>query len=177
MLMDRHRSCNARLVIQRSSTPCTVNATFGCDASGDHGTSIWVDGGCRGRFDCGGGRSTNCGEQYYSRRRWTCACRTPDNESRSMPSLLRREDRSALGAHRGPIVVITHTHTMRSRAALILAREQLSLHSSHLFHAHEFYSLLFPLQLPGSCANNNYRGNDLHIDLLISKSKLFLMFM
>ena len=53
-----------------------------------------------------------------------------------MPSLLRREDRSALGAHRGPIVVITHTHTMRSRAALILAREQLSLHPSLLFHHH-----------------------------------------
>ena len=136
VLMDRRRSCDARLVIQRSSTPCTMNATFGCDASGDNGTSIWVDGGCRGRFDCGAGRFANCGEQYYSRRRWTCACRIPDNESRSMPSLLRREDRSALGAHRGPVVVITHTHTMRSRAALILAREQLSSHPSLLFYHH-----------------------------------------
>ena len=128
------RSCDARLVIRRSSTLCTMNVTFGCIASGEHGASIWVDGGCRGRFDCGDGRFTNCGEQYYSRRRWTCPCRTPDNESRSMSSLLRREDRSALGAHRGPVVVITHTHTMRLRAALILAREQLSAH--HLFHHH-----------------------------------------
>ena len=134
--MDRHRSCDARLVIQRSSTTCTKNVTFGCDASGDRGTSIWVDGGCRGRFDCGGGRFANCGEQYYSPRRWNCACRTPDNESRSMPSLLRREDRSVLGAHRGPIVVIQHTHTMRSREGIILARKQLSLYRSQLFQHH-----------------------------------------
>ena len=53
-----------------------------------------------------------------------------------MPSLLRREDRSVLGAHRGPIVVIQHTHTMRSREGIILARKQLSLHRSQLFQHH-----------------------------------------
>jgi hypothetical protein len=128
-------ACAATLVKQRSTTACVVNLTFGCSAA-DDAVSIWVDKGCRGRFDCGNGQSTNCGEQYYSPRRWTCPCRTPENASRTMSALMHREDRSQLGVERGPVAVVMHTHTMSSREALVLAREQLSAHPSRLFQHH-----------------------------------------
>ena len=139
--------CNATLVKQRSATACVANITFGCSTT-DEATTVWVDKGCRGRFSCGSGRFTNCGEQYYSPRRWNCQCQRPDNKSRTMSELMQREERSSLDAERGPVAVVTHTHTMSSKAALVLAREQLSAHPSRLFQ----HYVVLRAQSPGRCA-------------------------
>ena len=55
-----------------------------------------------------------------------------------MPSLLRRERTApCLARTAGPLWSSnTHTHTMRSREGIILARKQLSLHRSQLFQHH-----------------------------------------
>ena len=71
-------SCGVELLVRESYAPCNRSVHFGClDDS-----TMWVTGGCRGRFQCGrspsGQTRISCG--YPGQRgidRDTCACREP----------------------------------------------------------------------------------------------------
>jgi hypothetical protein len=67
-------ACGALLERQLSNATCSKGATFGCDVGG-----LWVSGGCRGRFVCGGRleRRMRCGYMGMRRReRLRCDCLT-----------------------------------------------------------------------------------------------------
>ena len=55
--------CNVSLVSHAAAlSTCQPGITFGCTHTpGDMGGSFWVQDGCRGVFECGGGARTTCG--------------------------------------------------------------------------------------------------------------------
>ena len=87
-------SAACALLALDSKKPCTLGRTFGC-ADGPSPASMWIVGGCRGKFLCGE-REVFCGvtaafitEQTGQRRNCTCQLRTDPQASKL------RQDRAA----------------------------------------------------------------------------------
>ena len=73
------RCSNSTLRLQRqlSKSNCTLDASFGCS---EDGSSIWVRGGCRARFNLGG-RIMDCGFEGMGRGAHACALPSTDDSS------------------------------------------------------------------------------------------------
>ena len=72
-----HRACTVSLLKQFSKGDCVLNSTFGYNGdcqSNRH--SMWVLGGCRGRFSCSR-FITDCGFKRQNNKRHTCTCTRP----------------------------------------------------------------------------------------------------
>ena len=81
-------AAHCSLLALDSKKPCTLGRTFGC-ADGPNPSSMWIVGGCRGKFLCGE-REVFCGvtaafitEQTGQRRNCTCLLRTDPQASKA----------------------------------------------------------------------------------------------
>ena len=59
---------------QMSSTPCTLQESFGCRKNSATTQQLWVRGGCRGIFACDGKR-VRCGMARMTARAQECSCK------------------------------------------------------------------------------------------------------